>query len=45
MDKAKRIHLSEAARKRRKKTKNIIQEKTENLYSRLRKLRKRGKSS
>lgn len=45
MNKAERIHRSEAARKRRKETKNIIQERTENLYSRLRKLRKKGKSS
>ena len=45
MDKAERMQRSEAARKRRKETKNIIQEKTERLWSRLRKLRKKRKAT
>jgi len=40
MSKEKRIMKSEAARKRRKTIKQIVKTRTENLYARLRKLRK-----
>ena len=43
MNKADRIAKSEAARTKRRKIKDAIFERTVNMYSRLRKLRKLGK--
>lgn len=43
MDKAERIHRSEAARKRRKQTKSIIEERLEHFYNKMRRLRKKNK--
>lgn len=42
MDRAIRIMKSSAARMRRKEKKNIRQERTDNLYSKLRRMRKRN---
>ena len=43
MTKAQRLQKSTAARQRRKSVKQIVAERTENLYSRLRRLRKKTK--
>lgn len=40
MDKANRIHRSTTARVKRKKTKETIRERTMNLFSKLRRMRK-----
>lgn len=43
MGRATRIMKSAAARLRRKQTKEVIRERTENLYSRFRRMRKNSK--
>jgi len=45
MDKAERMHRSTFARLRRQEVKKVIQERTENFYSKMRRLRKKSKQS
>ena len=43
MTRGQRLQRSNGARARRKNNKNIVEDRTENLYSKLRRLRKKNK--